>query len=372
MSDQQQSHDEFGGFGESDNQTFNRGQQEQSAAQGQQGNSSQAEGQSHSGFISYVQPEGVAEEETTSSKKIGLIAIITLAVLAMLWFVLPSSKKSSDKDNIAIATDTMTDVEKAIEKDKQIINQTREQDSLALVQDYLAKMQLAQGKSIGNNERTEQNIEEPITDQVPVEEKAPIKKVAPPDPVPAKSYPEYNDKAQGNNVPSIQKDQAQKEAPKVAQQPKPQPMPKVVQQPKPQPIPKVVAPKKIILAKKDQVRPKVTSNPGKPKKDQQQVFNETFVETPKKSKEQRSKVVNTTSSGSEYSVQVMASISKGEADAALKKLKSKGVSSAFLSKRSLNGKTWYRVRFGGFSERNEAESAAKKAGYVNAWVERVK
>jgi len=360
MSDQQQSHDEFGGFGESDNQTFNRGLQEQSAAQGQQGNSSQAEGQSHSGFISYLQPEVVAEEETTSSKKIGLIAIITLAVLAMLWFVLPSSKKSSDKDNIAIATDTMTDVEKAIEKDKQIINQTREQDSLALVQDYLAKMQLAQGKSIGNNERTEQNIEEPITDQVPVEEKAPIKKVAPPDPVPAKSYPEYNDKAQGNNAPSIQKDQAQKEAPKVAQQPKPQPMPKVV------------APKKIILAKKDQVRPKVTSNPGKPKKDQQQVFNETFVETPKKSKEQRSKVVNTTSSGTEYSVQVMASISKGEADAALKKLKSKGVSSAFLSKRSLNGKTWYRVRFGGFSERNEAESAAKKAGYVNAWVERVK
>ena len=76
--------------------------------------------------------------------------------------------------------------------------------------------------------------------------------------------------------------------------------------------------------------------------------------------------------GAEYSVQVMASISKDEADAALRKLKSKGVSSAFMSKRSLKGKTWYRVRFGGYSERDQAENAARKAGYTNAWVERVK
>jgi septal ring-binding cell division protein DamX len=90
----------------------------------------------------------------------------------------------------------------------------------------------------------------------------------------------------------------------------------------------------------------------------------------KKKLEPKKEVKNT--SGEEYSVQVLSSISKQEADKALKNLQSKGISSASISKKSLNGKTWYRVRFGSFEDRKQAQGAAKKAGYSNSWVDRVK
>jgi len=377
MSNQQQPQDEFGGFGESDNQTFMHGKSQQSAPSDAQGERSTSD--SSSGFISYVQPDGLPEEEKTSTKKIGLIAVLTLSVLALLWFVLPNTSDKQPNEQIAKSADTISEIEKAIERDKQILDETREQDSLARVQDYLARMQLAQGKSIGNNERNEDQIQEqsevkkpvekpiqkqePIAEQVPIEQKAPAKKVAPPDPVPAKSYPEYNEKGQGNQSPSIQKDR------------QPAPIAKVENQPKQQPMPKVDVKRKeqVVIAKKDQIRPKSEKKPAVSKSTaQQQVLNETFDDPKKIEKKDPIIKQKIKTTGAEYSVQVMASISKDEADVALRKLKSKGVSSAFMSKRSLKGKTWYRVRFGGYSERDQAENAARKAGYTNAWVERVK
>lgn len=377
MSNQQQPQDEFGGFGESDNQTFMHGKSQQSAptdAKGQQTNAD-----SSSGFISYVQPDTLPEEEKTSTKKIGLIAVLTLSVLALLWFMLPNKSDNQQNEQITQTVDTISEVDKAIEKDKQILDETREQDSLARVQDYLARMQLAQGKSIGNNERIDDQVQEQyevqkpvekpiqkpdqVAEQVPIEERAPTKKVAPPDPVPAKTYPEYNEKGQGNQSPSIQKDKQPVKISKVERQPMPQPAPKVEAKRKdPGPI-----------AKKDLVRPKPVEKKPSVNKSQakQQVLDETF-DVPKKNDKKESNSKDKKIASAEYSVQVMASISKDEADAALRKLKSKGVSSAFMSKRSLKGKTWYRVRFGGYSERDQAENAARKAGYTNAWVERVK
>lgn len=377
MSNQQQPQDEFGGFGESDNQTFMHGKSQQSAPSDAKGQQTNAD--SSSGFISYVQPDTLPEEEKTSTKKIGLIAVLTLSVLALLWFVLPNKSDNQHNEQISQTVDTISEVDKAIEKDKQILDETREQDSLARVQDYLARMQLAQGKSIGNNERIDDQVQEQyevqkpvekpiqkpdqVAEQVPIEERAPTKKVAPPDPVPAKTYPEYNEKGQGNQSPSIQKDKQPVKISKVERQPMPQPAPKVEAKRKdPGPI-----------AKKDLVRPKPVEKKPSVNKSQakQQVLDETF-DVPKKNDKKESNSKDKKIASAEYSVQVMASISKDEADAALRKLKSKGVSSAFMSKRSLKGKTWYRVRFGGYSERDQAENAARKAGYTNAWVERVK
>ncbi|MFZ9760530.1 MAG: SPOR domain-containing protein [Candidatus Kapaibacteriota bacterium] len=367
MSNQQQPQDEFGGFGESDNQTFKQGKAQQSAFNDHSEQSSQSDVKSGAGFISYVQPDAPAEDESKSSRKIALIAVLTLSVLALLWFILPSGKKQSNEE-ISQVSDTIAEVREATEKDRLIIDETRAQDSLARVQDYLARMQLAQGKNIGNNERNNEIMNDEIEEdkgeqkkeEVPVMEKAPVKKVAPPDPVPAKSYPEYNDNPQAQQAPSVQKDQ-------------PKPAPKVAEQPKPKPAPKVQLPPKVAVVKKDQVRPKQNVQIPKPKsKEQQQVIKETFIEEKPKEKNNVLKKAQAKSTGAEYSVQVMASISKDEANAALRRLQSKGVSFATLSKRSLKGKTWYRVRFGGFSERDQAESAARKAGYSNAWVERVK
>jgi cell division protein FtsN len=35
------------------------------------------------------------------------------------------------------------------------------------------------------------------------------------------------------------------------------------------------------------------------------------------------------------------------------------------------GANWYRVRFGGFESRESAQSAAKKAGYNQAWIDKI-
>lgn len=164
-------------------------------------------------------------------------------MLALLWFVLPNTSDKQSSELITQSADTISEVEKAIAKDKEILDETREQDSLARVQDYLARMQLAQGKSIGNNERNDDQVQEQnevqrpvekiiqkqdqIAEQAPIEQRAPTKKVAPPDPVPAKSYPEYNEKGQGIQSPSIQKDKQPAKISKVERQTMPQPAPKI-------------------------------------------------------------------------------------------------------------------------------------------------
>ena len=351
MSNQQNPHDEFGGFGESDDQTFlhdksKLSSESDSASSPEKGTSKE----SGSGFISYVQPD-VPPEDQFPVKKMALIAIATVSALAIIWMITSKDGKEINPEQI-VSVDTVTVAElNEEEARKQALATTMEQDSIARVQDYLARMQMSQGQNIGNNERGDEIINE--------ESKAPEKKVVPPEPIPANTFPEYREVDDVKQTESIQKDKPIQPKTKVQT---PAPEKKKKQE-------KAIAQK---IVKKDPEKKKSENINSKNQSENDQVRSETFLdqEPVKKNQEAKKQVKNT--SGEEYSVQVLSSISKQEADKALKNLQSKGISSAIVTKKSLNGKTWYRVRFGSFEDRKQAQTAAKKVGYSNSWVDRVK
>ena len=358
MSNQHNPNDEFGGFGESDDQTFLHdshktspkkisSDESKSSPKSEEINGGKVE---NSGFISYVKPEIPEEEEQSSIKKIGIITILTIAAAAIIWMILPSKEHDEKNPEQIVVTDTIAEKEEEQEKISQ--RTTLEQDSIARVQDYLARMQMSQGKNIGNNERSDEFAE----DQAPTaeEQKAPEKKVIPPDPIPAKTFPEYRETPEVKQAESVQNDKPVK--PRVQ---------------KPAPIVKKQNPEKSLAQKPVKAnKPKAKEKLNTQKqKEEKQVIDETFDNGNASPNTSKQKIAN---SNEEYAVQVMSSISKDEADKALKNLKAKGVSSASISKKSLNGKTWYRVRFGSFEDRSQAQKAAKKAGYSNSWIDRVK
>jgi hypothetical protein len=352
MSNQQNPHDEFGGFGESDDQTFLHDKSKLSSES--ESTSTPEKGESNesgSGFISYVQPDVPPDEEQSPIRKVALIAIATVSALAIIWMIIPSKDGNENNPEQIASVDTVTVAELDEEETrKQAQATTIEQDSIARVQDYLARMQMSQGQNIGNNERSDEIINE--------ESKAPEKKVVPPDPIPAKTFPEYREVEDVKQTESIQKDEPVQPKTRVQK-----PVPEIKKKQA-----KAIAQK---LVKTDPEKKKPESNISKKQSQQDQVLSETFIDKePVKKNQEIKKVKNT--SGEEYSVQVLSSISKQEADKALKNLQSKGISSASISKKSLNGKTWYRVRFGSFEDRKQAQVAAKKAGYSNSWVDRVK
>ena len=352
MSNQQNPHDEFGGFGESDDQTFLHDKSKLSSES--ESTSTPEKGESNesgSGFISYVQPDVPPDEEQSPIRKVALIAIATVSALAIIWMIIPSKDGNENNPEQIASVDTVTVAELDEEETrKQAQATTIEQDSIARVQDYLARMQMSEGQNIGNNERGDENING--------ESKAPEKKVVPPDPIPAKTFPEYREVEDVKQTESIQKDEPVQPKTRVQK-----PVPEIKKKQA-----KAIAQK---LVKTDPEKKKPESNISKKQSQQDQVLSETFIDKePVKKNQEIKKVKNT--SGEEYSVQVLSSISKQEADKALKNLQSKGISSASISKKSLNGKTWYRVRFGSFEDRKQAQGAAKKAGYSNSWVDRVK
>ncbi len=352
MSNQQNPHDEFGGFGESDDQTFLHDKSKLSSESESTSTPEKGEtNESGSGFISYVQPDVPPEEEQSSVKKVALIAIATVSALAIIWMIIPSKDGNENNPEQIASVDTVTVAELDEEETrKQAQATTIEQDSIARVQDYLARMQMSQGQNIGNNERGDENING--------ESKVSEKKVVPPDPIPAKTFPEYREVEDVKQTESIQKDEPVQPKTRVQK-----PVPEIKKKQA-----KAIAQK---LVKTDPEKNKPESNISKKQSQQDQVLSETFIDKePVKKNQEIKKVKNT--SGEEYSVQVLSSISKQEADKALKNLQSKGISSASISKKSLNGKTWYRVRFGSFEDRKQAQGAAKKAGYSNSWVDRVK
>ena len=361
MSNQQNPYDEFGGFGESDDQTFLHDSAKSSPKKTTLDEiSSSAKSEikddvkdEHSGFISYVKPDIPEEEEQSSLKKVGLIAFLTIAAAATIWMILPSKDNGEANPENIVVTDTIAEKEEEQEEISQ--KTTLEQDSIARVQDYLARMQMSQGKNIGNNERSDEFAE----DQAPVadEPKAPEKKVIPPDPIPAKTFPEYREANEVKQAESIQGDEPVKTKPQIS---KPAP---IVKKPNP---PKSLAQKSSKVNQSPKPKEKLITEK---QKERNQVINETFDNGNTSPNNNQSKI---TSTNEEFAVQVMSSISKAEADKALKNLKAKGVSSASITRKSLNGKTWYRVRFGSFEDRKQAQNAAKKVGYSNAWIDRVK
>ncbi len=73
-----------------------------------------------------------------------------------------------------------------------------------------------------------------------------------------------------------------------------------------------------------------------------------------------------------YTVQIYSSPSREDAEEWIKRLKTKNIDGSFVSKQTVRGTTYYRVRFGQFSTREEAEGAALHSGFASGWVDRVK
>ncbi len=92
------------------------------------------------------------------------------------------------------------------------------------------------------------------------------------------------------------------------------------------------------------------------------------------SKPTRVQAPTTTSSDAAavYVVQVFSSPSRQDADEWLKRLEQQQVNDAYLTEQELKGETWYRVRFGRFSSRVEAEAEALRRGFRQPWIARVR
>lgn len=73
-----------------------------------------------------------------------------------------------------------------------------------------------------------------------------------------------------------------------------------------------------------------------------------------------------------FYVQVYATPSQEDANDWVNRLKQKSISNAFITKQNIRNLAYYRVRFGSFPTRQEAEAAALKLGYASAWIDRVK
>ena len=73
-----------------------------------------------------------------------------------------------------------------------------------------------------------------------------------------------------------------------------------------------------------------------------------------------------------YVVQVFSSPARDDAEEWLQVLRSRNIRDAFISEQRIKGDTWYRVRFGQFAKRQDAENAALKIGVNQPWIARVK
>lgn len=80
----------------------------------------------------------------------------------------------------------------------------------------------------------------------------------------------------------------------------------------------------------------------------------------------------TPSASALYVVQVFSSPSRDDADEWLQILRERNVSDGFITEQRLGGEAWYRVRFGQYSSRQDAEAAAQQLGFANPWIARVR
>lgn len=76
--------------------------------------------------------------------------------------------------------------------------------------------------------------------------------------------------------------------------------------------------------------------------------------------------------GAAWVVQVFASPSRDDADEWLQQLREQRITDGYIVEQKVKGQSWYRVRFGQFATRAEAEEAAKNRGYAQPWVARVR
>ncbi len=135
--------------------------------------------------------------------------------------------------------------------------------------------------------------------------------------------------------------------PEPAPKPKPEPAPKPIVKPKPEPAPKAPS--------KESVREQTPSRNSAPAPS-------ASLKTTKSS----------SSAGAQWVIQVHSSPSVDDADEWLRQLQSRNVGDGRIEPVTQQGKVWYRVRFGRYATREEAEQAALQLGYRNAWIDRVR
>jgi septal ring-binding cell division protein DamX len=73
-----------------------------------------------------------------------------------------------------------------------------------------------------------------------------------------------------------------------------------------------------------------------------------------------------------YVVQVFSSPSRDDADEWLQSLREKKVPNGYIVEQPIKGRPWYRVRFGEYTTRQDAEAAALRYGITQPWIARVR
>ncbi|MFN4986303.1 MAG: SPOR domain-containing protein [Ignavibacteria bacterium] len=93
---------------------------------------------------------------------------------------------------------------------------------------------------------------------------------------------------------------------------------------------------------------------------------------PKPEKSQQPSTRSSANALQEWCVQVFASTNADDADEWNDRLRTKNVYDSRIEIVDRQGQTWYRVRFGRFASRQEAEQSALGMGFRNAWVNRTR
>jgi septal ring-binding cell division protein DamX len=73
-----------------------------------------------------------------------------------------------------------------------------------------------------------------------------------------------------------------------------------------------------------------------------------------------------------YTVQVFSTLSEEDAEIWKQKLQNRRVGQAYISEHIIRDQTWYRVRVGDYPTREEAMRVARKLGYAQVWVDRIR
>lgn len=80
----------------------------------------------------------------------------------------------------------------------------------------------------------------------------------------------------------------------------------------------------------------------------------------------------TNATGPAWVVQVFASPSRDDAEEWLQQLREQRIPDGYIVEQKVKGQSWYRVRFGQFATRIEAEQAATNRGFAQPWIARVR
>lgn len=73
-----------------------------------------------------------------------------------------------------------------------------------------------------------------------------------------------------------------------------------------------------------------------------------------------------------FVVQVFSSPSRDDADEWLQMLKEKSIADGYITEQQIKGKSWFRVRFGQYGNREDAEAAAIRFGFRQPWIARIR